>query len=328
MNVRAATLMVVAGSVLALAGCPAAVDPDDYTRAPEAYVPLKQLVAEYNANARKVPKLWARVKIKISLPGLPPIGSTSAGAETNGLLMLHQTPDPAKPDNFVLIRQELSAELFRLGVDSHSRPAEPRYYLWYRFGDRSQAWMGRCRFAGAPAVQGVPVDPMQLMEVLGVTELPPPAAGKLPAVVVRMEGAPAAYVLRYLKPQPVTGELKIWREVCFRWSDDGPRRPFRVRLFDADGFCRVVADVSEYKPIDWPGEPAEAPVMPTDLKIRWPEIKGIQPASSLHIVLSKVSTTHPFRDTVFDFVGNLPRGIPVKIVDAIYGPDAEEKAAQ
>lgn len=321
MNVRAVALMVVAGSVLALAGCPAAVDPDDYTQAPETYVSLARLVAEHNANAAKVPRLWARAEIALKLPDGMPV-------DTGGVLMLAKTGSPVVPANFVLIGQELT-ELFRVGVDARSGAARARYYLWYKVGDRSQAWLGRCRLAGAPNVQAVPIDPMQLVEILGVTELPAVAAGKMPAIVMRLEGRPAAYVVRYLRPQPTTGELKIWREVSFAWSDAKPRRPFRVRLFDADGLCRVVADVGEYRPIQWQGPQDQAPpVMPTDLKIRWPKIKGVQPASSLHMVLSEITTKPKGRLTVFDFAGNLPRGIPVTLLDATYGPDAEEKAAQ
>ena len=320
MNTRTTAIMALAGAALTLSGCPA-WDPDDYRNAPETYVSLKQLVAEHNANAAKVPRLWARAKIMVDLPGLPPIGSTSPLAETNGLLFLSKTGEPARPTNFVIIRKEWSVELFRVGVDSHSIPALPRYYLWYQAGSNSRAMLGRCKFAGAPKVKAVPIDPMQLVEILGVTKLPPVAAGVMPAVVLRMQGKPAAYVVRYLRPQSMTGELKIWREVSFRWSDDEPRRPFRVRLFDADGFCRVVAEVSDYKAIEWDGEDEAAPVMPTSFKIRWPEIKGVQRASAMHIVLSKMSTTHPFGDTIFDFESHLPPGILVEVLDAAYGPE-------
>ena len=40
----------------------------------ETIVPLDRLVSEYNANAERVPRLWARAKIKLTVPmkiGIP-----------------------------------------------------------------------------------------------------------------------------------------------------------------------------------------------------------------------------------------------------------------
>ena len=97
MNIRTVAIIALAGAALTLVGCPAVDPADDYRNAPETYVSLKQLVAEHNANAAKVPRLWARAKIMVDLPGLPPIGSTSPLAETNGLLFLSKTADPTRP---------------------------------------------------------------------------------------------------------------------------------------------------------------------------------------------------------------------------------------
>ncbi len=67
--------------------------------------------------------------------------------------------------------------------------------------------------------------------------------------------------------------------------------------------------------------------MPTSFKIRWPEIKGVQRASAMHIVLSKMRT-HGFRDTIFDLESHLPPGIPVEVLDAAYGPERGERVGK
>ena len=125
-----------------------------------------------------------------------------------------------------------------------------------------------------------------------------------------------AYVVRYLKPQPVSGHLKIWREVYFRWSDTKPRRPYRIKLYDADGLCRVVAEVSDYKRTNsFPHSGLLPSTMPTDIRITFPAIKNVQTASSLHMRLSEMSTTRRFSKKAFDFRSHLPTNItnPVQV---------------
>ncbi len=293
-----------------LAGC---------ARCPEKFVSLQALVEEYNANAWRVPKLWARARIRASFQGFS-WGSVSPLAPANGYVMLWKLPGSAGTSekvDFVLIGKEI-AELFRAGVDAQ----RGLYYFWYNVGQEGGAWFGREELAGAPRVAHIPFDPTQLVEILGVTQLPPPAPEVLPAVVMTLQQDPCAYVVRYVRPQPETGFLKIWREVYFRWSDTEPRQPFRVKLYGPDGLCRVVAEVGRYQRVVWEGPPEQAPLMPTDVRMTWPEIKDVQPASAIHVRLSEMSTVHPFGSEIFDFPapGNPPSGVGELIqVDAAYG---------
>ncbi len=292
---------------------------------PEKFVSLKTLVDEYNANASQVGRLWTRAKVHVTLSNdrgqSVSWGSVSPLAVPNALILLDKGAGRSVPADFVLIGREAGAmELFRVGVDA----GKGLYYVWANLGGRGQAWFGRTKFAGAPGVAAIPIDPLQLVEILGVTELPAITAGAMPAVVMTLQNKPddCAYVVRYLKDQPVSGHLKIWREVYFRWSDKQPRRPYRIKLYDPDGLTRVVAEVSDYKPVATDGD---APIMPTDIRITWPKIKNIQPASSLNIKLTEMTTTKPFRKIVFDFHSHVPPGItePVQ-VDASYGPVREQ----
>jgi hypothetical protein len=280
---------------------------------PEKFVSLETLVADYNANASQVPKLWARARIRVTLGWSFSWGSTSPLAPGNAILLLDKGDNPSEPVDFVIIGKEI-VELFRVGTDS----TDGLYYCW---AIKVGAWFGRTKFAGAPGVKAIPLDPLQLLEILGVTELPAIRAGAMPAVVMTLQNTPGdcAYVVRYLKPQPISGHLKIWREVYFRWSDTKPHRPYQIKLYDADGLCRVVAKVADYKPIatdtDSDGED-DGPIMPTDIRITFPAIKNVQTASSLHMRLSEMTTTKvlPSRK-VFDFRSHLPTNItnPVQV---------------
>ena len=294
----------------ALMGCPTG----QYARCPEQFMLLPQLVADHNANARRVQRLWARARVRFSAQGLV-YGSASALAAPNALLLLSKAQAEAGTPDFVLIGRDV-VELFRLGIDARAG----LYYFWANVGNSGGARFGRTRYAGAPAVEGLSLDPTQLVEVLGVTELPAVAPDKLPAVVMQMQGRPRpAYVVRYLKPQPVTGYLKLWREVYFTWEKDIPPRPFRVRLFDAAGFCRVTADLADYKPIATGEQDVSGPIMPTDIRMTWPAIKNVQEAATLHIRLSDMSTAKPFLDSVFGFREHLPGGLEPVQLDSAYG---------
>ncbi|MCD6378678.1 MAG: hypothetical protein J7L99_07515 [Planctomycetes bacterium] len=296
---------------------------------PEKFVSLDRLVKEYNLNAEKVKTLWSRVRLRITITDEKgrsiSWGSTSPLAVPNGLLCLEKLPADSSrsypPDqkdrqiNFVLIGREIS-ELFRVGIDAKNG----LYYLWFDVGKSAGAWFGRCKYAGAPNVRAMPIDPMQLVEILSITMLPSPEPNTLPAVVMTLENDPCAYVVRYLAPQPITGHLKIWREVYFKWSDTEPRRPFRIKIYDTSGLCRVVADVKDYKPIRQGWEyPQNAPVIPTDIHITWPAIPNIQPASSIHMKLSEMTLQKRFNSKVFDFFSHLPSQItePILIDEGI-----------
>lgn len=294
-----------------LAGCPKP------PQCPESHASLEALAAEYNANAAKIPRLWARARVRLTLSDEKgrsfSWGSASAVALPNAKLRLWK--EKAGAPGFVLAGGELGTELFRVGTDA----ASGLYYLWYGLGGRGRAWLGRCELAGAPDIQSLPVDPLQLAEILCVTELPN-QTGKLPGVVMTMQTDPCAHVVAYLKVQPVSGRLKVWREVWFRWDERLARRPFRIRLFDPAGRCRVIADVARYKPVEWDGPEDGAPVMPTDFRVNWPAIKGVQTAGSLRMTLSGMSTTRAFKKSYFDFESHLPAGIKPTQVDAAYGP--------
>jgi len=314
MRVGGTIMGLLVGWAMVGAGC---------TACPTVAISPEALIARHNANAARVRRLWASARVRLSFTDSAgrtfAWGSTSPLSVSNATLLLAKPERPtgrAGETDFVLIGRDLGTELFRVGVDATGGV----YYLWYSLGSRRGGWFGRCRYAGAPRVTELPIDPLQLVELLGVTRLPVSRNGSMPAALVTLQTDPCAYVVRYVNPQPVSGNLRLWRETYYRWSDREPPRPFRVRLFDAQGRCRVTAELRAYRRIASDEPPERAPVMPTDIRVTWPAIRGVQSASSMHMRLSEMSVTHPFSRKAFDFRAHLPAGLdePVQ-VDAAYG---------
>jgi len=251
-------------------------------KCPEVRLSLDRLVAEHNANAGRIERLWARAKIRVELPGGLAWGSTSPLAAPNGRLLLEKSGDPLGPQDFVLIGGEsLAMELFRIG----SSTAEGIYYFWYSLGGRGgKAWWGRHELAGAPGVKDIPIEANQLLSVLSVCALPSDFT-RLPTVALSMSCDPCAYVLTYIDRQPLTGRILFRREIFLTWDDRRPPRPFRINLFDNTGRRIMTARVKNYRPLKTAEATEHPPVMPTDIEIAWPEKH-----SKVHIILSEMTT--------------------------------------
>ncbi len=253
---------------------------------PDTFVSLDTLVQEYNANAAAVPRLWARAKIAVTITdpdsGLALTwGSASPAASPNSWLVLGKNEsNKLGPHDFAIIGKEMGQTIFKLG----SSIGQQVYYFWYNVGDNGEAWVGRSEFAGAPGV-AVPLDPNQLLAVLAVCELPDDFTN-IPTAALTMNSEPCAYVLTYIDRQPVSNRILFTRRVYFHWSDTLPRRPYRAEFFDADGQIVMHAEMKDYQPVaTTEGNDKVRPVMPTDIKISWPQTK-----TEIHMVLSDMTT--------------------------------------
>ena len=276
-----------------------------------APAPLAQVLDAYNVNARKVPRLWARVEISVKLGGAMSLGGI------NGVLLMEKPPaaDRFGPHNFVLVGKEIGGiELFRVGCSRE----EGVYYFWWNFGKRGRAWIGRNALAGAPGIEALPVDPMQLLAVLSVCDLPADMTDA-PMVGMTMDTRPwhCAYVLTYIDRQPITRRLGFRREMYFHWKKDAPTtpsQPFMVKFLDAAGRRIMTATLKDYKPIvagDDGGEQPNPPVMPTDIRIEWP-----QKDSHIHLRLSEMTRQKKGNPAkAVSLMRYLPEGIPVKQID-------------
>jgi hypothetical protein len=285
-------------------GCPAQV-------CPATLVGIDRVVGEYNANAVAIPRLWARAKIDLQLVGdkgqIVSWGSILGAG--NGLLLFGKNAqNPAEPD-FVLVGRESGRELFRLGASS----GEGLYYVWYQLGQDGGAWAGHVDRAGAPGAEKFFVDPLGLLSVLGVLELPT-ARDRLPAVALSMSRNPCAYVLTCIDRQPVTGQAVFKREIHINWSERDPRRPFQVVFFAPDGRRIMTARLANYQPVLGTKVRGRAAEIPTDITMveeDWPGRKSH--LRRLHLVLGEMSVVHKSPSgTDFDpvaaatFFDNLP----------------------
>jgi len=287
-----------------LAGC---------VKPPATMLSRAQLVGQYNANARQVPRLWARAKIALLIRDeqgrLIPWGSTSPLASPNGLLLLAKDR-PGQAD-FTLIGREAGQELFRLGIGPRGAGGPDAYYLWYKLGQQGQAYWGLRALAGAEGIDELPLDPVHLVGVLGVVELPDDFT-RLPTVAVTMQDKPPyAYVATYVDRQPVSGDILFRRRLYLRWSDTAPPRPFRMDLLDNAGRTVMVADLADYQGIAAADVPAgeSAPVMPADITLTWPG-RG----SRIHIVLSEMTAADTWDATALEY--RPPPGLASRQVDA------------
>jgi len=327
---QAVALAALAG-LLAAPGC---VEP-----CPETLRSLDEVLAEYNANADALPRLWARAEVSVTLDAPDTPSYTWHSGHATCLLLLAKGPqrlrlDPVelltlprplrvlllrkareriRPHDFVLIGRETAAvELFRMG----SSAAQGVDYFWYRFGERGKAWFARP--GGLGGGRGLPMDPMQMLSVLAVCALPDDPA-KLPAVALSMRNAPGdcAYVVTLIDRQPVTGRVLFLREVHFRWSDTEPCRPFRVDLLDAAGRRVMTAHLRDYKPVDVSDldeAPAVEPVMPTDIEIVANPFGGRTPlVRRVHLRLSEMTAEDRWDRAACDFAP--PDGVEAVPVD-------------
>ena len=213
MNLRTVGAITLSTCVLAtLAGC---FDP-----CPDKLVTLDQIITEYNANAAKVPRLWARARIKVDLVtkgGIPfSWGSTLELASPNGLVLLQKHPKhPLGPYYFLMRGKEVSEEVFRVGsqVDEES-PGLGKYYFVFGTGQKKKIWIGNNALAGAPGADVVPIDPHQILTVLGICELPTDFT-EAPFVIQSTDVDPrnCAYVLKCVTRQPLSRRLGVRRGV-------------------------------------------------------------------------------------------------------------------
>jgi hypothetical protein len=286
---RCAFASLLAAIPLGVAGCKAPHPPL------ETVVSMEQVVAEYNANATRIPRLWARAEVsfKKDAAGLP--------MNLDGLLVLQKSPDRLGPQDFFLKLKEAGQELGRIGVSM----ADHAYYLWLRAGDQQQCLWGRLSLAGAPGIEGLPIDPTQLQSVLAICEMPPSQTDP-PFVGQTVSFDPCAYVLTYVDRQPVTGRLLFKRELYFVWSETEPRRPFLLRLLDGRGRPVLKARMQNYKPVQLEDveDDGPPPVMPTDIRITWR-----QTGAELHLKLSSMTTADKVDPVAYRFWQWLPPGL-------------------
>jgi hypothetical protein len=225
-------------------------------------------------------------------------------------LLLSKGTVPLGPHNFVLIvRETLAHELARVGVSRD----EGVYYMWQKMWEKEARW-GRAELAGAPNIPQLPIDPLGLLAVLAVCQLPADFTD-LPTVALTMNTRPSeqyAYVLTYVDRRPITRRIGFRHELHFVWHDEKPRRLFRINFFDSRGRRLMAARVGDYRPIDvstMEDPPERPPIMPTDIEITWFDDQD-RKSSTVHLWLSEMTADEKWDVAQCRFKENLPADIP------------------
>ena len=221
-----ATLAIVA--LEALAGCganhkapPARPDP------PPQYA---EIAAAYNARVAPMTQLWARSVVRVWYPD-------EQGEEQSSQVEGHFVFEP--PDRLYLTFNKVSETYAVLGSSAEQ-------YWWLELGEKHRAWIGRHdRVTDERAREvGLPVHPLDLLELLGVLPLPetpsePPGVAWSPdgrrievmvAVRRRPEGGAAGRRIR----------LALEQESLL---------PTRIELLDDHDEALMSADLESYEPV-------------------------------------------------------------------------------
>jgi len=241
---RRAALPVGAILLAACAGCPPPKP------APVQFLPRHQAIETVNANNRRIG------------PGIRCTGVTAdirfKDPEDGGHHYVLDGPLVyVKPRSLYFDLRQLGSTAIRVG----SNPGE--YWLWVK--PRSDTvWWGKYELLGSLEESDIPIRPDQLMEALGISELP---------AVPAEDGSPLYRVEPEHHQLIFYGSDRLGRTLISKeyWLDRRP--PFlvrRVMFRDRQGRVLMSADLDEHRrPVDDPDL-----LMATRIRIRWPQNEG------------------------------------------------------
>ena len=250
-------------TVFIAAGCP---------RCPGELVSREELFDRYNTNADQLQTLWAVADIEIQLNhrGL----FQSIRIPDGRLYFRRRSEDPLAPQNFMLRGKELDQELLRLGIDG----AEGLFYYWADVPGRAQfARWGTVADADSGALGSAVLNPASLLSLLGV--LPWPTDLDAPSqVALETLEKPCVYQMLVLSRRDAWEGWYLARKI---WLDRRaePPRPYKVWLYNRQGQVAMEAELGDYAVVATNGDPTSAPVIPTDIRIQWPDsdpVRGIR----------------------------------------------------
>lgn len=207
--------------VLAMAGCELAGGPTQPVIAPGTPLPSYSAIAEkYNQRIARLDKVWARISMRVT--GVDKQGQ-KIDEQAEGHLQV------VRPDKLALSITKVGETYFYLGSN------EQRYW-WIDLHEDKRALVGRHERATPKLAErfDVPVHPLDLLELLGVTPLPPGAAASVAwardgrSIIVTV---PGRWGRRQLSLDPVTYQ------------------PGRIDLLDGGGRLLVSAELGAPQPV-------------------------------------------------------------------------------
>jgi hypothetical protein len=242
--VRAALCALLLCTVLIPAGCRSTGAP---VATPGDPTPdYAEVAAAYNARVVRLERIWARAVVQIIYTDENERRRTTQG---EGHLQIIQ------PARLALSVGKLSEVHFWLGAD------DERFWV-FELADASRVSVGRHENVGAPCARdlALPVHPLDLLDLLGVTTLPEPGAQPAPAMAWSSQTGlltfelPARMGVRRLSLDPASFE------------------PVRIELLPAsDAPPVVVSELENYDRVTLRDAPGYNPRMASRIVVTHPE---------------------------------------------------------
>jgi hypothetical protein len=234
---RAARRLLAIALLAAAAACAPTAATKLYTGPTE---PLDKVVAHINANASRIPTLWATVKYFEAT--LVDEQHHSQFVNGNGSLLYRSGGD------FRLDALKEGTPIFQIGTNAE------RYWMKVFPDPTSTMWWGSFANLDKAGVQQLPVRPDLVREVLGLSAIPADLVSP-PVPIMRFNNDARVYMIVWSIPKD--DQWIPQREI---WYDMTTFKPQRVLLFDSAGKGRVVLKADLLNPIpvsgaDHPGDP-------------------------------------------------------------------------
>lgn len=208
--------------------------------APPAY---SEVAAKYNERVGRMDRLWARTVIRVSY-------RDKDGAERHDQLEGHL--QYLRPDRLLLTFDKVGNTYAALGSN------EAKYW-WIEKTDGAKAYVGAHGEADPALIKqlGLPVHPLNFIELLGITPLPESAAGDM-----KVSWSPDGRSLVVVAP----GRMAPRR----LWLDPDRYVPTRVEILEPDGSVAIGADLgtfAQYQDVKVQTPVAHwSPIIPTELE--------------------------------------------------------------
>ncbi len=197
-----------------------------------------EIAAKYNQRVAPLDRVWARSVARVWYPDREGEEQTD---QVEGHLMM------IRPDCLKLTFKKLGETYAVLG-------SNPDQYWWIELGDRGGrrvAWVGEHEAADPERLEelGLPVHPLDLIEVIGVLPLPTVASG---VPQPRVSRTPQGILVDVIPPPGRSrGRVETFRYLL----DARTLEPLRIGLLDAAAKAVLTADLSRYAPVIGAGSP-------------------------------------------------------------------------
>jgi hypothetical protein len=257
--------ITLALALAALAGCATAPTTRPATTQPRSLPSYDQIAERYNRNIAGLNRLWSAATVELSWKE----GDKKRWEQGEGQLIV------VPPDRVSLSIGKLNNTLLWAGADAE------RYWIFDLQGDKT-AYVGKhADYAKAGGAAPLPIHPLELVRLLGITPLPRGDAAR--GVAVEWMGGD------YLVDFPARMRLVI---------DPATALATRIDLLDAQGFSRVIAKLSAPGRVELENTPPGGfPTIATSFEITMTDREGWM---KLH--LSRLTNNHEkINERVFDF---------------------------